>query len=97
MSSCRSSHKSRVIASRKGPSAQLVRAAAPHPNPLPVKNGEREHTDIAAPTFVQICTSNMLLLCAASTCAAHSAALAIFPNTRVGAGKPQEVPSVTLT
>jgi hypothetical protein len=27
----------------------------------------------------------------------HSAALAVLPNIRVGTGKPQEVPSVTLT
>jgi hypothetical protein len=28
---------------------------------------------------------------------AYSAAFAVLPNIRVGAGKPQEVPSVTLT
>ncbi|GLH75983.1 hypothetical protein SSBR45G_08910 [Bradyrhizobium sp. SSBR45G] len=29
-----------------------VPVAAPHPNPLPVKNGERERTGIAAPLSV---------------------------------------------
>jgi hypothetical protein len=33
----------------------------------------------------------------AKTSAPHSAALAVLPNIRVGAGKPQLVPSVILT
>ncbi|CCD88050.1 protein of unknown function [Bradyrhizobium sp. ORS 285] len=32
-------------------SVGLVRVAAPHPNPLPVKNGERERSESAAETL----------------------------------------------
>jgi hypothetical protein len=38
------------------------RAAAPHPNPLPVKDGERERTAVAAMTYVAVrgCRSELM-------------------------------------